>query len=75
MYMCGAALKNIFSENFLQIIINASLTEFIFSKIPYIQHILMNTFRRMRLNYGNFSLRRILFYTLKQHSDYKSLIA
>ena len=39
------------------------------------QHILLNTFRRMRLKYDNYSLRPILFYTLKQQSDYKCFIA
>ena len=29
----------------------------------------------MCLHYENSSLRSILFYTLKQHADYKSLIA
>ena len=50
-------------------IIKALVADFISSKILCFQHILMNTFRRMRLNYENYSLRRILFQTLKQHSD------
>ena len=32
--LSDAALKNIFSENFLQIIISTSVLEFIFSKLP-----------------------------------------
>ena len=61
MYLSGAVLKILV----LQIIIKASLAEFIFSKIPCFQHIfLLNTFRRMCLNYENCSLRRILFYNL-----------
>ena len=39
------------------------------------QHNLLNTFRRMRLKYEHYSLGHILFWTLKQQSDYKSLIA
>ena len=35
----------------------------------------LNTFRRMRLNYENYSFRSILFQTLKLHSDNKRLIA
>ena len=65
--MSSTNFKNICSKNFV--------AEFIFSKISCFQHILLNTFRRMRLNYENCSLRSILFQTLKQHSDYKGLIA
>ena len=70
--LSGAVMKKICSKIFLQIIINTSVAEFIFSKIACFQHILVNTFR---LNYEHCSLRSILFYTLKQHSDYKSFIA
>ena len=55
--------------------IEASLAEFIFSNNPCFQHILLNTFRRMHLNYQNCFLRCILFQALKYYSDYKSLIA
>ena len=50
------------------------MVDFIFTKILWFQHILLGTFRRMHLKYENFSLRRILFQTCKQHSDSKSLI-
>ena len=30
------------------------MAEFIFSKIPCFQHILLNTFRQMRLKYDNY---------------------
>ena len=46
---------NFCSQNFLQIIIKASVANLIFSEIPCFQHlmlltsIVMNTFRRMRL--------------------------
>ena len=53
--------QNVCPENFLEIIIKAFLAEFIFSKILYFQHVIMNTFRQMCLNYKNCSLRRILF--------------
>ena len=53
--------KNICSKNFLQITIKVSVAEFIFSKISCIQHILLNSFRLMRLIYENRSFRRILF--------------
>ena len=49
------------------------MTDFIFSKISYFQHIFLNKFRRSK--YENYSLRRISFQILKQQSDYKSLIA
>lgn len=45
------------------------------NKIPCFQHILLNTFRQIGLKYDNYSLRRILFQTSKQHSHCKSLIA
>ena len=46
---------------FLQIIINAFAADFIFSKIPCFQHILLDSFRQVRLKYENCFLRRILF--------------
>ena len=49
--------------------------QFIFSKVPCFQHILLKIFRRIRWLYENFSLKSILFQTLKQHLDYKSVIA
>ena len=49
---------------------------FYFSKIPSFQHILLNIFGRIRLKYENYSLRCILFQTLKKNSQTtKSLIA
>ena len=38
-------------------IIKGSVAEFIFSKIPSFQHILLNTLRQMHLQYENYSLR------------------
>ena len=75
MYLSGAIFKNICSENFLHIIIKVPVAEFIFKKISCCQHILLNTFRWILLNYENCSFRNILFQTLKQYSDYKSFIA
>ena len=51
--MCGAARENIHSEIFLQIIFIASVAEFTFSKISCFHHVLLNTFRQMRLKYEN----------------------
>ena len=59
--LCGVALKNTSSATVLQIIIRGSFAEFIFINVPCFQHVLLNTFRRMRLKYENHSLRRILF--------------
>ena len=73
-YLFVAVFKNFCSEKFLQIIIKASVEDFIFSKIPCFQHILLNAFRRMLLNYEKNSFMCTLFQTLKQHSDFKSLI-
>ena len=73
--MSVAVLKNFCSENFLQIIIQTFVVDFSFSKTPCFQHVVLGSFRQMRLQYENYSLRRILFQTLKQHSDDKSLIA
>ena len=56
-------------------IIKAPVADFIFSKIPCFQHIVLNTFRWMRFKYENYSLRYILFQALQQQSDYISLIA
>ena len=67
--------RKIFLENFLQMIIKASVVEFILNKTQWFQHILLDTIRRIRLKYEMYSLRRVLFYTFKQYSDYKSLIA
>ena len=39
-----------------------------FNKALCFQHILLNTFRQMRLKYKNYSLTIILMQTLKQHS-------
>ena len=71
----SVAVQNFCSANFLPIIITSSVVEFILSKIPCFPHILMDTFRRMRLKYENYSLRSISFQRFKQHSDYISLIA
>ena len=73
--MCCVALKNICLAIFLQIVIKESVAEFVFIKTPYFQHILLNTFKRMHLKYVNYSLRRTLFQTFRQHSLCKSLIA
>ena len=72
--MCSVALKIIFLAIFLLIIINESVTDFIFIKMPCFQNILMGTFRWMRLMYENYSLKRMLFQTFKQHSHCKNLI-
>ena len=40
--MSGAILKNIYFENILPIIINASVADFIFSKMPCFRQFLMN---------------------------------
>ena len=45
----------------MQILIKASVVDFIFSKIPCFQQIPLNAFRRIRLNYENYSFRRIYF--------------
>ena len=47
--MSGAILKNICSKDILQIIVKESVVESIFSKILCFEHILLNTFRWMRL--------------------------
>ena len=52
-------------QKYLQIIIKASVVEFIFCKTPFFQHIPMNTFRQMWLKHENHSLRGILFQTTK----------
>ena len=57
MYLSSAVLK-LFVRKFYA---NYYQTESIFSKILCSQHILLNSFRRMCLNYENCSLRRILF--------------
>ena len=41
-YLSGAVLKNIYFENILPIVINASVAEFIYSKMPCFRQILMN---------------------------------
>ena len=54
---------------------SANYYEFILSKIPCFSFILLNTFRRMRFKYDNYSLRGILFYAFKKYSYYKRLIS
>ena len=51
------------------------MPDFIFSKIPCFQHILLNTFRQMCLKCKNYSLRDVLFLTFKQLFRLQSLIA
>ena len=53
-HLCDVALKNIFSQIFLQTIIKGSVAEFIFNEIPCFQHIFQNTFRQMRLKNENY---------------------
>ena len=72
--MCSVAFKIIFLAIFLPIIINESVTDFIFIKMPCFQNILLSTFRWMRLKYENYSLKRMLFQTFKQHPHCKNLI-
>ena len=58
----SAGVKRIFVwKIFLQVIIKASVVEFIFNNIPYFQHIFMNTFRWMCLKYKTLFLERYLF--------------
>ena len=61
-------MKNIYLENFLQLIIKASVVEFIFVKIPCFLHILLNTFRQILKKYESYSLKGILLLTFTQHS-------
>ena len=64
-YLYSTVLKDIYSENLLQIIFKASVAEFVYT----------STFRRMHLKYDNYSLGGILLETLKKHPDHKSPIA
>ena len=73
-YLPVAVLKNFCSEKFLQIVIKTFVVDFIFSKILCFQHIFLSSLRLMHLKYENYSLRRMLFQTSKQHSVDKSLI-
>ena len=66
--------KSICSENFQKIFIQTSVWEFIISKIPCFQHILLNTYGGMPMKHENYSLRLILSQTFKQHLDHKSPI-
>ena len=43
------------SKYYPQIIIKASVAEFIFSEVPGFQHILLNNYRRAYLKYENYS--------------------
>ena len=54
--MSVAVCKNFCSGKFLQTIIKVFVADFVFSKIPCVEHILLNTFRRMRLKHENYSL-------------------
>ena len=76
--MFGGVSDNTFSENFLETIIRISVVIFIFIEIPSSRHILLNTFRRMRLKYENHFWEASYF----RHSNryvaawkYKSFIA
>ena len=52
--ICPVAFsRKFFSKNYLQIIVKASATEFIFSKVPCFYQILKNTFRTMGVKYEN----------------------
>ena len=81
-YLSSAILKNIRFSKFSVIsvktfsnLLSNHLGQFISRKFPCLQHILPNTFRKMRLKHDNYSLRCILFQTLKQNSESKNLVA
>ena len=57
MYLSEDFLKNVASKKFLQIITEAFVAEFNFSRIPCFRHVLLNTFERIPLKYENYSLR------------------
>ena len=62
MYLPDGFLKNIFSRNFLQVVIKTLVAEFTFSKLPCFQHILVNTFPLTDVpKHENYSLGGILF--------------
>ena len=63
------------SNEYFFVKFSANYYEFILSKIPCFSFILLNTFRRMRFKYDNYSLRGILFYVFKKYSYYKRLIS
>ena len=56
-FMSGSVLTNICPETFPQIITEASLAEFIFSKVPCFQYILLNTFR---MKYEKYPARHVI---------------
>ena len=58
-YLSGGVLKNICSGNVLKII-KVSVSEYICNEAPCFQHILLNTFRRMRMKHENYTLSDIL---------------
>ena len=60
-YLFIPILKIFCSEKLLQTFIKKFVVDFIFSKIPYFQHIFLDSFRQMRLKCEKYSLRRILF--------------
>ena len=62
-------MRNIFLKSFQQIIIKSSVAEFIFSKAPCSQYILIKNFNQMHLKYENYPLRDILSQIFKQYSD------
>ena len=69
--MSGGVFKNIYSKNVLQIIIETSVTEFIFSKVPCFQHMSLNlhTFlKTVSPEVWKTYFGLILFWTFKQHS-------
>ena len=73
-YLSVAVLMNFCSDNFLKIILTTHLWQILFQYNFMLSAYSSKTFRRMRLKYKKY-LRRNLPQTLKQHSDYKGLIA
>ena len=66
-HLSCAVSKNVYSKNFLRIIIKASVPEY-FS----VKFLAFSWWMRHQQKY--YYLRRILFQTFKQHPDYKSII-
>ena len=60
-HFAAGVLKTICSKRFTPIIIKASEVEFIFSKVPCFQLILLKTFRKMLLKFDDHHLRASFF--------------
>ena len=67
LFICSQALSRIFVRKIFCKLLSKHLAEFTLIKVPFFQHILLDTIRRTNLKYENYFLRGVLFQAFKQY--------